>query len=100
MEKPVELTYARFRRDSSGVPDEKRVFWTWRSRQEKSAWLSPSSPRFTFGGLPALYKLYLDRRLMRDDERVEEDPAMELAKVLVVELELKLFTAPRAAPDQ
>jgi hypothetical protein len=66
----------------------RRVFWSWNATGN---WTAPQSPRWTFGRYPALYKIYLQYVMVGDELKLEDDPAMDLAKVLLPELKRALF---------
>jgi hypothetical protein len=72
--------------EASTVP--LRVFWSWSG---DGNWQVPDNPNKTFAHYPYLYKIYIIRRLLKEDEPVDGDPCMEFAKVLLPELKKSMF---------
>jgi hypothetical protein len=70
------------------IGSERRIFWSWNATGQ---WQVPKSPRWTFGRYQALYKIYLQHVMMGEESKVEDDPAMDLAKILLPELKRALF---------
>jgi hypothetical protein len=71
-----------------------RVFWSF---TDGNGWQAPNNPRVTFARAGILYKLYLMRDMMKVDESVKDDPANELLRVLLPELDKYLSPSSRAA---
>lgn len=57
-----------------------RVFWAWSTAGD---WTATDRPRLAYGRLPALYKLYLVRRLVHADEPLDQEPSRDLLQFLV-----------------
>jgi hypothetical protein len=70
----------RFRKEEPTGDVQLRIFWTWFG---DGAWQAPNSPRLTFAHLPALYKLYVVRELPPRQDRLEQDPSLELMQQLL-----------------
>ena len=70
----------RFRKEESTGNVQLRIFWTWFG---DGVWQAPDSPRLTFAHLPALYKLYAVRELPPRQERLEQDPSLDLLQQLL-----------------
>jgi hypothetical protein len=87
----AEFSTGLFTKLVGGNPVNLRILWTWGAGGK---WHTPNSPRLTFGKYPAIYKLYLVRENARDDEKIEEDPCVDFAKVLMPELQRALFKSP------
>lgn len=64
-----------------------RIFWTWFGA---GRWQAPSSPRWTFAGLPVLYKLYVARDATFRPDRLDDDPAVAFLRQLMPALTAKL----------
>jgi hypothetical protein len=77
-----------FRKDNVATPTVLRVFLSW---GQKGEWSIPANPRFAFAGKPYLYKLYVVREMAKADEPIEQDPATDLIKSLIPQLQEKLF---------
>jgi hypothetical protein len=86
-----ELWVRRFEKQQSAAPERLRVFYAWNATGK---WEAAESPRTTFARHPALYKLYVIRPMVRDEEPLEEDPAVEFLRVLLPALDKALFPAP------
>jgi hypothetical protein len=86
-----ELWVSRFQKQPAAAPESLRVLYAWNAAGK---WEAPASPRSAFARYPALYKLYVIRPLVRDDEPLEEDPVLELLRGLLPALEKALFPAP------
>jgi hypothetical protein len=71
---------ARFRKEEAIAPTYLRIFWSWNAN---GVWTAAPSPRFDFARTPVLYKLYLLREMGSANERLEDDPCVDLLKVLL-----------------
>lgn len=67
-----------------------RIYWAWKAGP---GWKAATHPRLTFGGLPALYKLYLVYRPVPGAELPEHDPCQDFMHDLLPELEKVLSPA-------
>ena len=70
------------------VPSYVRVYWSFSGAGD---WQVPTTARFAFARFPVLYKLYVVHQLKKPGEPLESDPANELIKVLVPELQKTVF---------
>jgi len=61
-----------------------RVYWTW---TVEGSWQTPNNPRWTFAGVPALYKLYVVQDVAGEDERRAEDECRAFLRALLPELD-------------
>jgi hypothetical protein len=77
-----------FRHGNVARPTLLRIFMSWGCEGE---WRIPARPRWAFAGKPYLYKLYVVRQMARPDEPVEKDPALDLMKELMPQLQETLF---------
>jgi hypothetical protein len=93
----IECFVAHFRQGEAERATHTRVFWTWSA---DGVWQAPSSPRIAFAGYRALYKLYVLRPVLRNDEPFDTDPAVDFLKVFIPELRKTLFgkADPTAVP--
>jgi hypothetical protein len=84
----LELFTARFSKEGVS-PDSLRIFWCWGSG---GSWAAPEEPRLAFARAGALYKLYLVHRLPTAEEAPpEKDPCLDFLRVLMPELQRRLF---------
>lgn len=83
----AEFRAATFSKRTSAVPSHLRAFWSWSAG---GPWTAPDVPRLAFGSDPALFKLYVVRDLIGPDERIDDDPSLELIGLLLPELERAL----------
>jgi hypothetical protein len=88
------LWTARFVRPGAD-PAPLRVMWAWGTNGE---WQAAKNPRREFALQPALFKLYVVRRLTRPDESLQRDPATDFVQQLVPALRRCLTEAPEAPP--
>jgi hypothetical protein len=88
---PVEFWTLDLTRVRSAVPEHLRIFYTWRAG---GAWTAATNSRLAFAHSPALYKLYLIRETRAPDESLADDPALELARRLLPELDRSLVPGP------
>jgi hypothetical protein len=86
---------ATFSRTKQAVPEHVRVAWAWAATGD---WQAPESPRRAFAGRRLLYKVYIIHRLVREDEPLEEDPALEFIRAIIPELNQTLFQTHQANP--
>jgi hypothetical protein len=77
---PALCWTTRFRKEETTGSVQLRIFWTWFGN---GVWQAPDSPRLTFAPLPALYKLYAVRELPPRQERLEQDPSLDLLQQLL-----------------
>jgi len=77
----AELWTARFRQGSKAAGHELRIYWTWSSG---GSWQAPTSPRWTFGAEPFLYKLYVahDNTGFAGHDGITDDFLRQLLPVL------------------
>jgi hypothetical protein len=88
----VEFTVGQFLHTLDGGGTEYvRFFWTMSATGE---WKSPRgwSGRLSFGKYPALYKVYLQRRVSSPDDPLDKDPLLQFTNFLMPELQKKLFS--------
>jgi hypothetical protein len=84
-----EFRVCDFKKENVATPTLLRVFLSWGSKEE---WTVPARPRLAFAGKPYLYKLYVSREMARPNEPINEDPATELIKELLPQLQETLWT--------
>jgi hypothetical protein len=77
----AEFKTARFVRPDSLDNSEMEAFWAWTT---DGHWQAPNYPRWTFGRYPALYKLYVIRKVSSKRESPEEQ--LKPARDFMVEL--------------
>ena len=77
--------WAQFRKE--GVPPL-RILWAWNA---VGPWQAPKYPRFAFARYPVLFKLYLIHPFPDRKEPADKDPAPDLMKQLLPELQRCLF---------
>jgi hypothetical protein len=66
-----------------------QVYWAWNAN---SGWQAPAQPRLTFGGRPALYKLYVICPFAADGQKQEvEEICRSFLQVFLPELQKSLF---------
>ena len=85
-----EFFTAVFRKQDIRTNRLERVFWSW-SRPDRSGWSAPNSPRVSFGGNLALYKMYLIASLSDSTETVDQSVSIEFAKLFLPEVRKVLF---------
>jgi hypothetical protein len=85
---PAEFRHAVFGKTNSPVPSYLRILWTWSA---DGSWKAPENPRLAFAPQRALYKLYVIHEMDTSEQRVEDDPSLELLRSLLPELERALF---------
>src|SRR5262249_16143488 len=81
-------------RSSGPVRRLVRAFWSF---SDGGGWKVPDNPRVAFGRANILYKLYLVRDMEKPDENLKNDPARDLIRVLLPELDKYLSPASHAA---
>jgi len=54
-----------------------RLLWAWGDGQ---GWSFPDRPRVAFASRPVLYKLYVTRELLTEDEPLESDPSLDFLR--------------------
>jgi hypothetical protein len=86
----IDLWIRRFQKQTA-IPTQLRIFYGWTTNGVIEA---PHSPRLTFAGRPVLYKLYLVRELLKANESIDSDPALDLLRVLRPQLRTTLTDFP------
>jgi hypothetical protein len=81
-------------RNSGPVRRLLRNFWSF---NDGDGWKVPDNARVAFARAGILYKLYIVRDMEKADENVKDDPARDLLRVLLPELNKYLSPASRAA---
>jgi hypothetical protein len=84
----AEFLVRQFQKENAAVPTHLRILYGWGAA---GAWTAPDNPRVAFARSPALYKIYVSRELVKEDEVLEGDPATDFVKVLMPELQRALF---------
>lgn len=79
---------ARFTRSGSEAAPL-RVFWAWSGTGD---WRAADYPRLAFGRRPSLYKIYVNQRMTRPDEPIDESAGREFIQALLPELRRCLGT--------
>jgi hypothetical protein len=87
---PAQFVVANFVKSDPITPSRLRIYWGWKAG---SGWRAPDHPRLTFGGAPALYKMYLVYRPLPGAELPEHDPCEDFMRDLLPELEKVLTPA-------
>jgi hypothetical protein len=87
---PAAFFRGNFEKADPTGPTRLRIYWAWKAGR---GWKAAAHPRMSFGGLPALYKLYLVYRRMPGDELPEQDPCQDFMHDLLPELE-KVLSPP------
>jgi hypothetical protein len=78
----AEFKTAHFVKTKSAGQTHVRVFWAWNAA---GRWTVPDNPRLAFAGFPILYKLHMVREMASSNEPLEEDPAVDLLRLLLAE---------------
>jgi hypothetical protein len=76
----AQFKTAHFVKTKSAGQTHLRVLWAWNAG---GAWSVPENPRLAFAVYPVLYKLHMVRDMASAGEPLEEDPCMDLLRVLV-----------------
>jgi hypothetical protein len=77
-----EFKTAHFVKTKSAGQTHVRVCWSWNAG---GTWSVPDNPRLAFARYPVLYKLHMVREMTGGSEGLEDDPSLELLRVLLVE---------------
>jgi hypothetical protein len=85
---PARFLVRDFRKGNVATPTLLRIFLSW---GYKGGWSAPARPRLTFFDKPYLYKLYVIRTMSKPNEAIDQDPANELIKKLMPQLQEALF---------
>jgi len=78
----AEFKIAHFVKTKSAGQTHVRVFWAWNAG---GGWTVPDNPRLAFAGYPVLYKLHMVREMASANDPLEEDPGMDLLRLLLAE---------------
>jgi hypothetical protein len=64
-----------------------RLLWSWGDGQN---WSFPDRPRIAFARKPYLYKIYVTREMLSEDEPINDDPIMPFLTSLLPQLQATL----------
>jgi hypothetical protein len=64
-----------------------RLLWSWGDGRN---WSFPERPRVAFARTPVLYKLYVTRDMLSDDEPLDRDPALAFLETALPEISAAL----------
>jgi hypothetical protein len=73
-----EFWVATFKKTAEVVPTIVRVYWSWTGT---GRWQTPPQPRIAFAHDRVLYKLYVVRPLLHEDDEVEASPVHDFIRV-------------------
>lgn len=85
---PFQVQSGLFLKEEANVPEIQRAIWTFSVNGD---WKVPDNPRVTFARDAALYKLYVARPLAKKDEPLKTDPAVDLLRQMIPQLQKVLF---------
>jgi len=86
---PIETYTSTFRQEEATGIHRQRVFWTWGYEDQ---WQAPNNPRVSYGGVSALYKMYLISTVPPNVQQTpEESPAIKFAQDALGEINAILF---------
>lgn len=85
-----ELWTAQFIRTNATEQKHLRVIWSW---QAGGKWMVSETPRLAFARYPVLFKLHLVREMAHADEPLEDDPCVDLLRLLLPEFQKTVFPA-------
>jgi hypothetical protein len=86
-----EFRVATFSKTERATPLHVRVYWSWTA---DGGWQVPDNPRLAFAGQRRLYKLYVIRQLVHDNDPLEGDPGAQFIQALIPELGKAFFAGP------
>lgn len=69
-----------------------RLFWAWGDGRD---WSFPDRPRIAFAKSPVLYKIYVTRELLAEDEPVADDPALAFLSAALPDITAALNSRPQ-----
>jgi hypothetical protein len=73
-----------------------RLYWSWSAN---GPWSAPSTPKWSFAGQRALYKVYVVTPFTKKEDNTDKNPATDFIRVLMPELQQAFFpNAPVTAP--
>jgi hypothetical protein len=84
----ADFWVATFSLDRHALVEHQRAFWSFRS---DTGWLAPTQPRLELARQSSVYKVYVVRSLLRPDEPLKSDPAIDFIQLLLPELQKTVF---------
>lgn len=75
---PTAFRLGRFQNLGAPIPEYLRILWAWST--DGRSWSAPDNPRLTFAAAPALYKLYVVRRVADLNEAAEADTGRDFLR--------------------
>jgi hypothetical protein len=83
-----EFWVATFKKSAEVVPTIVRVYWSWTGT---GRWSTPPQPRLTFAHEHVLYKLYVVRPLLHENDELEDSPVHNFIKVFTDSMRESFF---------
>jgi hypothetical protein len=68
-----------------------RILWTWSG---DGKWTAPERPKVTFAPQGTIFKLYVIRAMVDEDEPIDTDPSKDFIRAFIPELNRTLFGSP------
>jgi hypothetical protein len=65
-----------------------RLFWSW---GDGRSWSFPDRPRIEFARIPVLYKIYVTRDLLSEEEPLTDDPIVSFLETMLPQVNVALF---------
>jgi len=81
---------AKFQKEDAFGRIIERVFWAW-NHPDYDRWEAPDSPRFHYGRSRALYKVYFTSNVTAAENTIDDNPAVDFAKVMLPAIDAALF---------
>ena len=86
-ETPAEFFKGTFIRKDSISPEKLRVLWSWNKRE---VWGVSDNPRWTFAGVPILYKAYVTQSFVPHDDATDGEVGLDFVREFLPELDKAL----------
>jgi hypothetical protein len=80
-----------FVKSTAATTTRLRLLWSW---GDGPSWSFPDRPRVAFARTPVLYKLYVTREMLSENEPLADDPAVLFLEAALPEVTAALFNRP------
>ena len=95
---PAVFYTAKFEKSDELSRQVMRVFWAW-NHPDRNRWEAPDNQRFEYGNSRALYKLYFTSQVLRDEETIDDNIAVDFAELMLPYINAALFPEANPLPE-
>ncbi len=96
-DRTADFFTSKYQKEDATVRQTLRVYWAWNHPDTKK-WEAPDNARFYFTMVePALYKLYFTSQVTTEELTVDDNVAVDFARLMLPEIDAALFPELKSA---